>query len=73
LFVIGFNRGAANSNFAAIGHPGVIFDSVMTLTSGGVTGGRDLVSNQPITLPAGVYRVWQQREYTPQEIRYIRD
>jgi hypothetical protein len=53
LFVIGFNRGAANSNFAAIGHPGVIFDSVITLTSGGVTGGRDLVSNQPITLPAG--------------------
>ena len=29
--------------------------------------------HQPITLPAGVYRVWQQREYTPQEIRYIRD
>jgi hypothetical protein len=53
LFVIGFNRGAATSNFAAIGHPGVIFDSVITLTSGGVTGGRDLVSGQPITLPAG--------------------
>jgi hypothetical protein len=53
LFVIGFNRGAANNNFANIGHPGVIFDSVITLTSGGVTGGRDLVSNQPITLPAG--------------------
>jgi len=29
--------------------------------------------HQPITLPVGVYRVWQQREYTPQEIRYIRD
>jgi hypothetical protein len=53
LFVIGFNRGAANNNFAAIGHPGVIFDSVITLTSGGVTGGRDLVLNQPITLPSG--------------------
>jgi hypothetical protein len=27
----------------------------------------------PITLPAGIYRVWQQREYTPQDIRTIRD
>jgi hypothetical protein len=27
----------------------------------------------PITLPAGTYRVWQQREYTPRDIRTIRD
>ena len=27
----------------------------------------------PITLPAGTYRVWQQREYTPEDIRTIRD
>ena len=27
----------------------------------------------PITLPAGTYHVWQQREYTPQDIRTIRD
>ena len=27
----------------------------------------------PITLPAGAYRVWQQREYTPEDIRTIRD
>ena len=27
----------------------------------------------PIDLPPGWYRVWQQREYTPQEIRTIRD
>jgi hypothetical protein len=53
LFVIGFNRGAATSNFAAIGLPNVVFDSVITLTSAGVTGGRDLVSNTPIVLPAG--------------------
>lgn len=26
-----------------------------------------------ITIPRGVYRVWQQREYTPQEIRQIVD
>jgi hypothetical protein len=53
LFVLGFNRGAATSNFASIGHAGVIFDSVITLTSAGVTGGRDLVSNKAISLPAG--------------------
>src|SRR4051812_24742805 len=53
LFVIGFNRGAATANFAAIGLPGVVFDAVITLTSGGVTGGRDLVANQAIVLPAG--------------------
>ena len=52
-FVIGFNRGAGTSNFAAIGLPGVIFDAVITLTSAGVAGGRDLVSNTAITLPAG--------------------
>ena len=52
LFVIGFNRGAATSNFAAIGLPGVVFDSVITLTSGGVLGGRDLVSNTAIVLPS---------------------
>jgi hypothetical protein len=27
----------------------------------------------PITLPRGAYRVWQQREYTPQAIRTVRD
>lgn len=27
----------------------------------------------PIQLTAGVYRVWQQREYSPQEIRTVRD
>ncbi len=27
----------------------------------------------PITLAAGVYRVWQQREYSPEEIRTVRD
>ena len=27
----------------------------------------------PITLPRGVYRVWRQREYTPQAIRFVGD
>lgn len=29
--------------------------------------------HRPITLPRGDYRVWQQREYTPSEIRTVRD
>lgn len=29
--------------------------------------------HQPIALPAGAYRVWQQREYTPQVIRRMAD
>jgi hypothetical protein len=29
--------------------------------------------HHPITLPPGNYRVWQQREYTPEVIRFIRD
>ena len=27
----------------------------------------------PIQLPQGIYRVWRQREYSPQEIRVVRD
>jgi len=27
----------------------------------------------PITLPCGFYRAWRQREYSPREIRYVRD
>lgn len=27
----------------------------------------------PIALPRGVYRVWRQREYSPAEIRVVRD
>lgn len=46
-----------NSNFAAIGHPGVVFDAVITMTGTGVTGGRDLISNTPITLPAGAAHI----------------
>jgi hypothetical protein len=47
------NRGGATSNFASIGLPNIVFDSVITLNSNGVVGGRDLVTNTPITLPVG--------------------
>lgn len=57
LFVVGFNRGAATNSFAAIGFPGIIFDSVITLTSKGVAGGRDLVTNTAFTLPAGAAKI----------------
>lgn len=29
--------------------------------------------HKPITIPQGIYRVWQQREYTPQRIRTVYD
>jgi len=29
--------------------------------------------HEPVTLPSGKYRVWRQREYTPAEIRTVRD
>lgn len=29
--------------------------------------------HRPITLPRGIYRVWLQREYTPQSIRQVMD
>src|SRR5947208_2679625 len=29
--------------------------------------------HRPITLPRGVYRVWRQREYTPEAIRFVSD
>lgn len=41
-----------------------------------VTGERATLVHQehgPISLPRGTYRVWRQREYTPREIRAVRD
>lgn len=29
--------------------------------------------HRPITLPRGLYRIWQQREYTPRAIRRVMD
>jgi hypothetical protein len=42
LLVFGFNRGVGASNFASIGHGGVTFDSVVTLSHAGVIGGNAL-------------------------------
>jgi hypothetical protein len=53
LYVFGINRGSGTAGFAANGVGGVLFDSVITMIGNGVTGGRDLVSNTPISLPAG--------------------
>ena len=53
LYVVGFDRGASTSNFASLGFPGIVFDSIVTMTGAGVTGGRDLVANSAITLPGG--------------------
>lgn len=41
-----------------------------------VTGTRATLVHQehgPIQLPRGTYRVWRQREYSPQSIRTVRD
>ena len=29
--------------------------------------------HKPVTLTSGYYRVWRQREYSPEEIRVVRD
>jgi len=50
-FVIGFNRGAGNRNFAAIGLPHIVFDAVITLDSSGAVAGTDLSTGSPIPLP----------------------
>jgi PEP-CTERM motif len=55
LYVIGVNRGAATSSFAAppINRPGVVFDTVVTMTGTGVTGGQDLITHTALVLPQG--------------------
>src|SRR5437868_3712671 len=57
LYVFGFNRGAGSNNFSSLGLPGIVFDAVITMTAAGVTGGRDLVANTPITLPTGAAKI----------------
>jgi hypothetical protein len=57
LYVFGFNRGAGTANFASLGLAGVSFDSVITMTGAGVTGGRDIVANVPIIVPAGAAHI----------------
>ena len=57
LYVFGVNRGAQTANFAQLGLPGVVFDSVITITGAGVTGGRDLAANAPLVLPPGAAQI----------------
>ncbi len=47
---------------------GVLYMKVLTETT-------SLIHNEheTIELPYGIYRVWQQREYSPKEIRWVRD
>ena len=46
LYVYGINRGNGANSFTSLGLPGVVFDSVVTMTGLGVTGGN-------VALPAG--------------------
>lgn len=51
LYVWGLQRGQGTARFGAIA-PGVVFDAVVSITPGGVTSVRDLVSGAAVTLPA---------------------
>jgi hypothetical protein len=53
LYVFGVNRGAETANFASLGLPGVVFDSVVLMTGGGELSGMDLATGSPFSLPAG--------------------
>jgi hypothetical protein len=57
LYVLGIDRGAGTAPFTVVGLPGVIFDAVLTLTGTGVQGGRDVVSNTAIAVPAGTFQI----------------
>lgn len=59
IYVLGINRGKATSSFAAapVNLPGVVFDTVITMTGAGVLGGRDLITATPLTLPASAAHV----------------
>ena len=54
LYVIGFDRGLGTPRFAAINEPGVLFDSVVTLTGNGVAAVNLIAPTASSTpLPAG--------------------
>lgn len=50
-YVWGIQRGAGTARFGPVA-PGVLFDSVVTVTPGGVSSVRDLVSGASVVLPA---------------------
>jgi hypothetical protein len=49
-------------------HDGIIFVNVLTEAATIVH-----EEHRPISIPRGVYKVWMQREYTPQAIRPVVD
>jgi hypothetical protein len=49
-------------------HDGVLFVNVLAKTATIVH-----EEHRPITIPRGTYRVWMQREYTPEAIRQVVD
>ena len=57
LFVVGFNRGVGANNFAVIGHGGVTFDSVLTLSSAGVLGGNINLSGVTDTIVGNIFTI----------------
>jgi hypothetical protein len=56
LYVWGFDRGQGTARFAAIA-PGVTFDSVVSISVGGTTAVRDLISGAATTLAASAVTV----------------
>jgi hypothetical protein len=70
-------EGEATGHSHRVAQPGVarLFHAgdshFLDVTAGSATVVHD--EHGPISLPRGVYRVWRQREYTPQAIRLVRD
>ena len=56
-----WSRGG-NCALAVVGQTGVVFDAVLTVTGAGVQGGRDTLTNAPISVPANTSR-WRQQCY----------
>jgi hypothetical protein len=56
-YVLGINRGAGTAPFAVVGQTGVVFDAVLTVTGAGVQGGRDTLTNAPISVPANTFQI----------------
>ena len=56
IFTFGIDRGAGTAGFAAIGETGVTFDSVLTVTGAGVTGGR--LGATAFALPVGAAHIY---------------
>jgi hypothetical protein len=62
------HRVAADGGARLFAHPDSLFLEVIAATAVVVH-----EEHGPITLPRGVYRVWRQREYSPEAIRIVRD